>query len=79
MYYFRGKSPKTEFFSGPHFPAFELNTEIYSVLVEIYYVSSPKNMKIRTRKNSAIGHISCSVALTLLTKLVPKTLSSEVF
>ena len=38
-------------FTGPYFPAFELNTEIYSVIQSEY-------RKIRTRKNSVFGHFS---------------------
>ena len=43
--------------SGPHFPAFGLNTERYSVSLRI----QSECWKIRTRKNSVFGHFSCSV------------------
>ena len=43
--------------SGPHFPTFRLNTEIY--FVNLYIQSDYK--KIRTRNNSVFGHISRSV------------------
>ena len=49
-YYFtkllREKCPNTEFFSGPYFPAFGLNTERYGVFLLI----QSKCGKIRTRK-----------------------------
>ena len=42
--------------SGPYFPAFGMNTEIYFVnlLIQSEY------RKIRTRNNSVFGHFSCS-------------------
>ena len=43
-------------FSGPHFPAFGLNTERYSVSLHIQSECG----KIRTRKNSVFGHFSRS-------------------
>ena len=44
-------------FSGPYFPIFELNSEIYSVNLRIQFEYG----KIRTRKNSVFGHFShCS-------------------
>ena len=46
-------------FSGPYFPVFGLNTEIYSVNLCI----QSKNGKIRTRKNSVFGHFLCSECL----------------
>ena len=49
-------------FSGPYFPVFEMNTEIYGVNLSI----PSKYGKIRTRKNSVFGHFSRSV-----NKLVP--------
>ena len=44
--------PKYGVISGPYFPVFGLNTEIYSVnlLIESEY------RKIRTRNNSIFGH-----------------------
>ena len=41
---------------GPHFPVFELNTEIYGVNIHI----QSKYRKIRTRNNSIFGHFSSS-------------------
>ena len=46
-------------FSGPYFPVFGLNTDIYSVNL----CSQSKNGKIRTRKNSVFGHFLCSECL----------------
>ena len=43
-------------FSGPYFPAFGLNTERYGASLCI----QSKCGKIRTRKNSASEHFSCS-------------------
>ena len=40
-------------FSGPYFPVFGLNKEIYFRIQSEY-------RKIRTRKNSVLGHFSCS-------------------
>ena len=45
--------------SGPYFPVFGLNTKIYSINLPI----PPEYKKIRTRKNSIIGHFSRSVKL----------------
>ena len=56
----REKCPNTEFFSGPYFPVFGLNTEIFSVSLRIYSECG----KIRTRKNSTSGHFSRSVNIT---------------
>ena len=50
------KCPNTDFFSGPYFPVFELNMEIYS---ENLCIQS-EYRKIRTRKNSVFGHFLCS-------------------
>ena len=47
------KVSKYGVFSGPYFPAFELNTEIYGL-------NTIKCEKIRTRKNSVFGHFSRS-------------------
>ena len=51
-YSLREKCPNTEFFSGPYFPVFGLNTEIHLVNFRIQSEYS----KIRTRKKSAFGH-----------------------
>ena len=51
------KVPKYGVFSGPYFPVFVLNTEIYSVNLRI----QSEYRKIRTRKNPAFGHFSHSV------------------
>ena len=40
--------------SGPYFPAFGLNTEIYGVNIRIQF----EYRKIRTRKTSVFGHFS---------------------
>ena len=50
------KMSKYGFFSGPYFPVFRLNTEIYSVNLRI----QSKYRKIRTRKKSVFGHFSRS-------------------
>ena len=42
--------------SGPYFPVFGLNTEIYSVDLRIQF----EYKNIRTRNNSLFGHFSCS-------------------
>ena len=47
--------------SGPNFPAFELNTEIYGVNLR----TLSKYRKIRTRKNSVFGHFLRSEKLNL--------------
>ena len=52
---------KYEVISGPYFPVFGLNTEIYSVNLRI----QSKYRKIRTRNNSVFGHFSRSVSLAL--------------
>ena len=51
------KVSKYGVFSGPYFPAFELNTESYEASLRI----QSKCRKIWTRKNSVFGHISHSV------------------
>ena len=51
------KVSKYGVFSGPYFPAFGLNTEIYSVNLRI----QSEYRKIRTRKTSVFGHFSRSV------------------
>ena len=45
-------------FSGPYFPVFGLNTEIYGVNICI----QSEYRKIRTRKNSVFGHFSRSAS-----------------
>ena len=50
------KVSKYEVFSGPYFPIFGLNTEIYGVNLRI----QSEYRKIRTRKNSVFGHFSRS-------------------
>ena len=52
----REKCPNTEFFSGPYFPVFGLNAEIYGVNLHIH----SEYRKRRTRKNSVFGHFSRS-------------------
>ena len=44
-------------FSGPYFPVFGLNAEIYRVNLPI----QSEYWKTRTRKNSACGRLSCTV------------------
>ena len=46
--------------SGPYFPVFELNTEIYSVNLRI----QSEYRKIRTRNNSVFEHFSRSDMLS---------------
>ena len=48
------KMPKYRVFSGPYFPVPGLNTEIYGVNLRF----QSEYRKIRTRKNSALGHFS---------------------
>ena len=43
-------------FSGPYFPVFRPNTEIYCINISI----QSENGKIRTRNNSVFGHVSQS-------------------
>ena len=50
---------KYEVFSGPYFPVFGLNTEIYGVNLRI----QSEYRKIQTRKNSVFGHFLRSVFL----------------
>ena len=50
------KVSKYRVFSGPYFPVFELNTEIYRVNLRI----QDKYKEIQTRKSSAVGHFSRS-------------------
>ena len=53
----REKCPNTDFFSGPYFPAFGLNTDRYFVSLRI----QSECEKIRTRKNSVFEHLSRSL------------------
>ena len=53
------KSVQIRSFSGLYFPAFGLNTVIYSVNFRIQSECG----KMRTRKNSVLGHFSCSIRL----------------
>ena len=53
--------PNTEFFSGPYFLVFGVNTEIYGVNLRI----QSEYRKIRTRENSVFGHFSHSAWLNL--------------
>ena len=52
--------------SGPYFPVFGLNTEIYSVNLPI----QSEYRKIRTRNNSVFGHFSHSDAIKTASKRV---------
>ena len=52
------KVSKYEVISGPYFPVFGLNTEIYELNLHI----QSEYRKIRTRNNSVFGHFSRSVA-----------------
>ena len=52
----REKCPNMEFFSGPYFPAFGLNTDRYRVSLRI----QSEYGKIRTRKSSVFGQFSHS-------------------
>ena len=53
------KVSKYRVFSGPYFPVFGLNTEIYGVNLRI----QSKYGKKWTRKNSGLGHFSPRVLL----------------
>ena len=48
------KRSKYGVFSGPYFPIFALNTEIYLVNLYIQFLSG----KMRTRKSSVLGYFS---------------------
>ena len=50
-------------FSGPYFPAFGLNTEIYGLNLRI----QSKYGKTRTRKDSVFGHFSGSATVATIT------------
>ena len=52
------KVSKYGVFSGPYFPVFGLNTEIYGVNLRM----QSEYRKIRIRKNSVFGHFSRSVS-----------------
>ena len=54
MNYTAWRVSKYGVFSGPHFPAFGLNTDIYFVNIRI----QSEFWKIRTRENSVFGHFS---------------------
>ena len=59
--------PNTEFFYGPYFAAFGLNTERYEVSLHIQSECG----KIRTRKNSVFGQFhTVFVALTYLLQCI---------
>ena len=49
---------KLRVISGPYFPVFGLNTEIYSINLRI----QSEYRKIRTRNNSVFGHFSRSAS-----------------
>ena len=70
------KCPNTEYFPGPYFPVFGLNTEIYGVNLRI----QSKYRKIRTRNNSVFGLFSRSVwrMITLYGFLFLRCLSSRI-
>ena len=51
--------PKDVVISGPYFPVFGLNTEIYFVILRI----QSKFRKIRTRNNCVFGHFSHSASV----------------
>ena len=53
------KSVQIRSFSGPYFPVFGLNAEIYEVNLRI----QSKYGKMQTRKNSVFGHFSHSEIL----------------
>ena len=55
--------------SGPYFPAFGLNMEIYSVNLRI----QSEYRKIRTRKNSTFGHFSHSACFQIHGSIFPAT------
>ena len=50
------KMSKYGVISGPYFPVFGLNTEIYSITLR----NQSEYRKIRTRSNSVFGHFSHS-------------------
>ena len=54
-------------YSGPHFPAFGLNTERYSVCESLHHEIEYR--KIRTRNNFVFGHFSRSAGITINAKI----------
>ena len=64
---------KYRVFSGPYFPVFGLNTEIYGLNLRI----QSKYRKMRTRKNSVFRHFSCSEQRSLLSSLQRLTLTQH--
>ena len=74
MFTLREKCPNTEFFSGPYFPAFGLNTDRYGVsLCNGVSLRIQSNCgKIRTRKNSLSEHFSRSVSVVFRQQFVPQ-------
>ena len=54
------KCPKTDFFSGPYFPVFVLNTEIYGVNLCIQF---EVNLRIQFEYRKIFGHFSRSQRL----------------
>ena len=59
------KVSKYRVVSGPYFPVFGLNTEIYGINFRI----QSEYRKIRTRNNSVFGHFSRSVCMCIFTCL----------
>ena len=59
------ESVKIRNFPGPYFPAFELNTERYSVSLLIQSECG----KMQVRKNSVFGQFSHSIPTFMLTAL----------
>ena len=51
---------KTDFFSGPYFPVFVLNTEIYGVNL---YIQFEVNLRIQIEYRKIFGHFSRSQGL----------------
>ena len=69
----RDKCPNKEFFSGPYFPVFGLNTERYGVSLRI----QSEYGKIQTRKNSVCGHFSRSVKINFCKEKKVQTETSK--
>ena len=61
--------------SGPYFPVFRLNTEIYSVNLRI----QSEYRKIRTRKKSVFEHFSSSGNVLFTTYIVFRASNSEMW
>ena len=55
MHTLHRKVSKYRVISGPYFPVFGLNTEIYGVNLHI----QSEYRKIQTRNSSVFGHLSC--------------------